>query len=89
MHVYGTWALIGSSSPLLCESLPHLLPVHVDDDSRLRDVRRQPRLGVLVVERPRGDDDEEGQGGAGEADVDGELDVLGHEADEEGKDLAP
>jgi hypothetical protein len=51
-------------------------------------MRRQPRLGILVVERPRRHDSEERNEGAREADVQRERDVLGHEADEEGEDLS-
>jgi hypothetical protein len=39
---------------------------------------------VLVVKRPLGDDDQKGEGGAAESDVEGVVDILGHEADEEG-----
>lgn len=68
--------------------LSHLLPVHVDAVARCSDVaRRQPVLGILVVERPRRDDDEEGQRGACEANVERQPDVLLREADEEGDDL--
>lgn len=50
-------------------------------------MRWQPVLGVLVVEGPRRDDDEEGEGGAGKANVERQLDVLLREANEEGDDL--
>lgn len=50
-------------------------------------MRWQPALGVLVVEGPRRNDDEEGEGGAGEADVERQLDVLLREPDEEGDNL--
>lgn len=47
----------------------------------------QPTLGVLVVERPGWNDDEECQSSTGEANVERQLDVLCHEADEESQDL--
>jgi hypothetical protein len=50
-------------------------------------VRREPVLGVLVVEGPRRDDDEECESGAGEADVESKLDVLLRKANEESNDL--
>lgn len=50
-------------------------------------MRWEPGLGILVVEGPRRDDDEECEGGAGEANVECELDVLLREANEEGNDL--
>ena len=50
-------------------------------------MRREPVLRVLVVEGPRRDDDEECEGGAGEANVEREFDVLLREADEKGNDL--
>lgn len=50
-------------------------------------MRREPVLGVLVVEGPRRDDDEEREGSAGEANVERELDVLLREANEECNDL--
>ena len=68
--------------------LSHLLSVDVDAYARGSCVRRKPTLWVLVEEGPRRNDGEEGQRGAGEADVEGEFDVLRHEADEEGEYLA-
>jgi hypothetical protein len=50
-------------------------------------VRWKPALGVLVVEWPGWYDDEEGECGAGETDVEGESDILLHVAHEEGNDL--
>ena len=50
-------------------------------------MRWEPVLGVLVVKGPRRDDDEECEGGAGEADVESKLDVLLREANEESNDL--
>ena len=72
---------------LFYHSLTHFLPIHVDTDALCSVVRRQPVLGVLVVEGPRRDDDEEGEGGAGEANVECELDVLLREANEESNNL--
>lgn len=48
---------------------------------------RQPVLRVLVVEWPRWHDDKEGEGGAGEANVQGEADVLLYVADDKGQNL--
>jgi hypothetical protein len=67
--------------------LTHLLAVDVDAVGGCRGPSREPALGVLVVERPRWNDDEEGEGGAGEANVQGQGNVLLGEADEEGDDL--
>jgi hypothetical protein len=73
--------------PLVPKPLSDFLPVYVDVVLRCRVVRREPVLGVLVVERPRGDDDEECEHGAGEANVEGESNILLQEADDEGDDL--
>lgn len=68
--------------------LSDLVPVDVDIDIVLCGVVFwEPAFGILVVEGPRRYDDQEGQGGAGEANVEGETDILGHEADEEGNNL--
>lgn len=48
---------------------------------------RKPSDRTLIVERPRGNDREEGEGGAAKSDVDSELDVLQEVPDEEGNDL--
>ena len=90
-HGLQSWYCFGlplctSTSVMLC--LTNLLPIHVDAVARCRGVVRwQPVLGVLVVEGPRRDDDEEGEGGAGEANVECELDVLLREANEESNNL--
>lgn len=42
---------------------------------------------MLLEEWPWWDDDEEGENSAAKTDVEGELDVLGDEADEEGDSL--
>ena len=42
---------------------------------------------MLLEERPWWDDDEEGESSAAKTDVEGKLDVLGDEADEEGDSL--
>jgi hypothetical protein len=67
--------------------LSDLFPVHVDSHVGPGE-GRQPRLGVLVEEGPRGDDNEEGEHRAGEANVERELDVLCHEANPEGAKLS-
>lgn len=48
---------------------------------------RKPSEGVFVVERPWWDDCDKRKGGASEADVDGELDILQEVANEEGDGL--
>ena len=50
-------------------------------------MRREPVLGVLVVERPRGYDNEECERGAGEANVECHSNVLLQEANDECNDL--
>ena len=50
-------------------------------------MRRKPVLGVLVVERPRGYDDKECEGGPGEANVECQSNILLEEADDKGDDL--
>ena len=50
-------------------------------------MRWQPAFRVLVVERPGRHNDEEGDGGAGEANIEGEADILLYVADDEGQDL--
>lgn len=50
-------------------------------------MRRQPWLCVLIVERPRWNNGQESKGGASEADVQSQFDVLSHETYKEGKDL--
>lgn len=74
--------------------LGHNLPIHSDtmDESCLLSCTLttrcwQPLDGVLFEKWPRWDDDEEGESGAGKTDVEGELNVLGDEADEEGNSL--
>jgi hypothetical protein len=67
--------------------LTHLLAVDVDAVGGCRRPGREPALGVLVVKWPRWNDDEEGEGGAGEANVQRQGNVLLREADEEGDDL--
>jgi hypothetical protein len=71
--------------------LSNLLAIDVDIKIRRRGGRcaacRQPALGVLVEERPRWHDDEEGENGAGEAHVQRQADVLCEVADKEGDDL--
>jgi hypothetical protein len=67
--------------------LSHLLPIHVYVEGLLRVACWQPVLWVLVVERPRRDDDEEGEGGAGKPNVQRQADVLCEVADEEGDNL--
>jgi hypothetical protein len=60
----------------------------VDLDREHAPVRHWDPLGrVLVVEGPGRHDDEECEGGAGEADVDAVVDVLGVVAGGEGDDL--
>lgn len=69
--------------------LSDLLTVHVDAVARSRRVARgQPVLRVLVVKWPRWNDDKECEGGAGEANVECERDVLLREANKEGDDLS-
>jgi hypothetical protein len=68
-------------------NLTHLLAVDVDAVGGCRRAGREPALGVLVVKWPRWNDDEEGEGGAGEANVQRQGNVLLGEADEEGDDL--
>jgi hypothetical protein len=49
---------------------------------------RQPALWVLVEERPRWYDDEEGERGTGKADIERQADILCEVANEEGDDLS-
>lgn len=51
-------------------------------------MRWQPWLRVLVVERPRWHDGNKSERSTGEADVEGEFDILGHEAYEESDNLS-
>lgn len=51
-------------------------------------MRRQPILWILVEEWPRRNDDDEGEGGASEADIERQLDVLCGETNKEGDYLA-
>jgi hypothetical protein len=71
----------------MCPILAHLLPIHIDAVPLRRVACREPAFRVLVVERPRWDDDEESERGAGETNVERQPDVLGEVADEEGDDL--
>ena len=57
------------------------------DVSRLASADRKPLDGVLVVERPWRDGGDEGDGGAAECNVNGELDVLQDIANNKGDDL--
>jgi hypothetical protein len=75
--------------PAYAATLSNLQPIHINTlHPRRSNMRRQPRLRVLIVERPRRHDSEEGNEGARKADVQRERNVLGHEADEEGDDLS-
>lgn len=47
----------------------------------------QPALRILVEERPRGNDDEEGESGSCKSNVESQADVLAHVAHEESDDL--
>jgi hypothetical protein len=73
----------------MCSILAHLLPIHVDAVALRRVACREPAFWVLVVEGPRRNDDEEGERGAGETNVERQPDVLGEVADQEGDDLRP
>jgi hypothetical protein len=73
----------------MCPILAHLLPIHVDVVPLGRVACREPAFWVLVVEGPRWDDDEEGERGAGETNVERQPDVLREVADQEGDDLGP
>lgn len=77
--------MIAPHAPLT--ELSHLLTIDVDANTGSSSVGREPRLWILVVEWPWRDDSEEGEGGASEANVQRELNVLGHEADKEGDNL--
>ena len=68
-------------------ALTNLLPVHMDIEALLCVARWQPVLGVLVVEGPLRNDDEECERGAGKTNIEGHADVLCEVADEEGHDL--
>lgn len=77
-------------------SVPHLISSHTNlHPSQIHRLplptrplypRRQPRLRLLVVERPLRDNDQECDCGAAESEVKGFVDVLGDEAGEEGED---
>lgn len=75
--------------------LPNPLPIHLDLHSsqvdrptrtRLLHPRRQPGLGLPVVERPLGHDEDESEDRAAETDVESFVNVLGAEADDHGED---
>lgn len=67
--------------------LSYFLTVHVDADVRRRAVCWEPVFGVLVEEGPWRNNDEEGENGAGETNVECEADVLCRVADKESDDL--
>lgn len=74
--------------------LGHNLSIHSDNmgescllSCTLTTCGWQPLNWVLLEEWPRWDDNDEGESGAGKSDVEGELDVLGDEADKEGESL--
>lgn len=74
-----------SPNPLPINLNLHPSQIHIPR-ARLRHARRQPRLRLLVVERPLRHHEEESQRRAAEADIECFVDVLGGEADYEGDD---
>ena len=78
-----------STNPLPINFNLHPSQIHIPhstSSTRLRHARRQPVLRLLVVNRPLRHHEQESQRRAAEADVEGFVDVLGGEADDEGDD---
>lgn len=78
-----------STNPLPINLNLHPSQIHIPRPSttaRLLHSRRQPRLRLLIVKRPLRHHEEESERRAAEADVEGFVDVLGSEADDDGED---
>jgi hypothetical protein len=91
LHSYmdATHFQILSTNPLPINLNLHPTQIHIPRPStaaRLLHSRRQPRLRLLVVKRPLRHHKEESERRAAEADVEGFVDVLGGEADDDGED---
>jgi hypothetical protein len=78
--------MLSLSNTLSTNPLPINLNLHPTQIHRLLHSRRQPRLRLLVVKRPLRHHKEESERRAAEADVEGFVDVLGGEADDDGED---
>lgn len=76
--------------PVLCVSSNSFLidDQMVWDRNSCSSPNRKPSDRVLVIERPWWDDCDERKGGASEANIEGELDILQEVADEEGNGLS-
>lgn len=68
--------------------LSHLLTININAYALYSIVRWQPSLRILVVEWPGWNNDEEGESGASETDVERQPNVLCHVADQKGDDLS-
>lgn len=78
---------IPSTNPLPINLNLHAPQIHIPlCTARLLHPRRQPILGLPVVKRPLRDDQQESERSAAETDVEGFVDVLGGEADDDGED---
>jgi hypothetical protein len=77
-----------SSNPLPINLNLHPTQVHIPRSTRFRHTRRQPGLGLLVVERPLRYREQKSESGAAQTDVESFVDVLGCEANEHGDDAA-
>lgn len=75
-----------STNPLPINLNLHPSQIHIPRSTRLLHSRRQPVLRLLVVKRPLRHDEEESERRAAEADVEGFVDILGGEADDDGED---